>query len=79
MSKATESPYKLVAKVLKISPDALNENSTMGETPNWDSLCHVILIGVLENTYGIQIPNEEIEKYTTMQAILALHERLKKV
>ncbi len=31
----------------------------MGETPNWDSLNHVVLIGELESSYE-QILNEDI-------------------
>jgi len=73
MSKKLKSPYQVVANVLDISIDVLNENSCMGETPNWDSLNHVAIIGELESNYGIQIPNEDIEKYTTMKSIIELY------
>jgi len=68
-----KSPFEVVAKALEISVDILNENSAIGETPNWDSLNHVVIIGELESNYGIQIPNEDIEKYITMKAIIELY------
>lgn len=77
MNKNLRTPYTLVAKALEISEDMLNENSAIGETPNWDSLNHVVIIGELESNYGIQIPNEDIEKYITMKAIIEFCEGLK--
>jgi acyl carrier protein len=77
MNKNIKTPFEGVAKVLEISVDMLNENSAIGETPNWDSLNHVVIIGELESNYGIEIPNEDIEKYTSMTAIIELFENLK--
>jgi acyl carrier protein len=76
MNKILTSPFDLVAKVLEISVNELNENSAMGETPNWDSLNHVVIIGELEVSYGITIPNEKIEDYVTMKAIIGLYKKL---
>jgi len=73
MKRILTSPFDIVAKVLEIGRDEINENSAMGETPNWDSLNHVVLIGELESSYGIQIPNEDIEKYVTMKTIIQLY------
>lgn len=77
MNKNMKTPFEVVAKALEISVDMLNENSAIGETPNWDSLNHVVIIGELESNYEIQIPNEDIEKYITMKAIIELYERVK--
>ena len=73
MKRILTSPFDIVAKALEISRDEIGENSAMGETPNWDSLNHVVLIGELESSYGIEIPNEDIEKYTTMKSIIQLY------
>lgn len=77
MNKNMKTPFEVVAKALEISVDMLNKNSAIGETPNWDSLNHIVIIGELESNYGIQIPNEDIEKYITMKAIIELCERVK--
>lgn len=73
MKRILTSPFDLVAKTLEISREEINENSAMGKTPNWDSLNHVALIGELEISYGVQIPNEDIEKYVTMKSIIQLY------
>lgn len=75
MKKILTSPIDLVAKVLELKPELVNEKSAMGETPNWDSLNHVIIIGEIETSYGITIPNEEIEKYVTMKAIIDVYNK----
>ncbi len=75
MNKILTSPFDLVAKVLEIDVNELNENSAMGETLNWDSLLHVAIIGELETSYGVTIPNEEIENYVTMKSIIALYKK----
>ena len=72
-----KTPFEVVAKALDISIDLLNENSAIGETPNWDSLNHVVIIGELESNYGIQVPNEDIEKYITIKAIVELYNSVK--
>lgn len=75
MKKILKSPFDLVAGALEIKAELLNENSAMGETPNWDSLSHMVIIGEMENCYNIAIPNEEIEKYTAMRAIIEVYEK----
>jgi acyl carrier protein len=77
MSKNLKPPREIVAKALNISIDRLGDDSAYGETPNWDSLTHIDIIGELETNYGIQIPDSEIENYLTMKAIIQLYEKLK--
>jgi hypothetical protein len=43
--KILTSPIDLVTKVLELKPGIVNVHSAMGETPNWDSLNHVAIIG----------------------------------
>ena len=73
MKKILTSPIDLVAKVLELKPEFVSENSAMGETPNWDSLNQVVIIGEMEASYDIKIPNDEIEKYVTMKAIIEVY------
>lgn len=76
--KIMKTPFEVVAKALEISEAMLNENSAIGETPNWDSLKQVTIIGDLEINYGIQISNEDIEKFTNMKSIIDLYDSLTK-
>lgn len=76
MSKNLKNPKEIVAKALEISLAQLDDNSAFGETLNWDSVNHVTIINELEANYGIQIPDSEIENYTTLKAILELFDKL---
>ncbi len=76
MSKDLITPKEIVAKALGISVDHLHDNSAYGETLNWDSLNHVSIINELEVSYGVQIPDSEIENYVTLKAIIELYDRL---
>ena len=72
--KLLTSPIDLVTKILELKPGIVNKDSAMGETPNWDSLKHVEIIGEIENSYGVTISNDDIEKYVTMKAIIDVYD-----
>lgn len=78
MNRNLKPPKEIVAKSLEISVDQLDVNSAYGETLNWDSLNHVAIINELEVSYGIQIPDSEIENYVTLKAIIELYEKVNK-
>lgn len=61
----------LVAEVLQLSPDAVHEDLTMQDVPEWDSLRHVELITGLESEFGIDLGWEDI---VAMQSIGAIHD-----
>ena len=76
MKNKLKTPFQIIAKVLNIGEDNLDENSAMYETPYWDSLNHYKIIVELESNYGIDIPNDDIEKYVKMKAIIELYETI---
>jgi len=76
MSKQLKSPFAIVAEVLNIKIEELNNDSCMGITHNWDSLNHVGIITALEEAYGITINDNELMKYNNMAAITNLFESL---
>lgn len=73
--KVLTGPIDLVSKVLDLQPGIVNEDSAMGETPNWDSLNHVAIIGEIEKSYGVTIPDDEIDKYVSMKAIIDIYNK----
>lgn len=75
MNKIFKSPFDLVADALEIKPELLSHKSAMGETLNWDSLNHVVIIGEMEKHYEMTIPNSDIENYETMQSIIDVYNR----
>jgi acyl carrier protein len=42
----------------------------MDEVEEWDSLAHVMLIGMLEERFGISIPLDEAVEITSVKEIL---------
>ncbi|WP_456438557.1 acyl carrier protein [Psychroserpens sp.] len=76
MNKKLKTPFQVVADALEISVELLDENSAKDETQNWDSLNHITIIQEIEINYGMQIPNEDIEKYFTMKSIIELYKNI---
>jgi acyl carrier protein len=74
--KQLKDPYILVAEAIELERKQLDENSAMGITQNWDSLNHMDVIVDIEESYGIQIPNDAITKYNNLKAIIALYNEL---
>ena len=56
----------LVAGLLKVDPDVLNENSTATSIPEWDSLNHWLVIGELESHYGVEFTMDEATKFKNL-------------
>ncbi len=52
--------YDVIASVLGIEADTLNEKSNALNTPNWDSLRHIELILAVENAYNIRFAITEV-------------------
>jgi acyl carrier protein len=76
MKKTLKPPKEIISEVLQISIDQLDEKSCYGETPNWDSLSQGAIINALELNYKIQIPDADIENYSTLKAINELYKKL---
>lgn len=67
-----------IAHILKISKDSIHEESTL-ESLGADSLNRVEFIMELEETFGVEINDEEAEKLSTVgQAVDYIDSLLKK-
>jgi len=55
--------------VFDISPDQINEDSSIDNIENWDSLKHLNLILALEEEFGISIPDEEVGNLVNFKLI----------
>lgn len=49
-----EKIRKIMAEVLEISEDEIDEDSAIGDFPKWDSLNHLKIIATIEKEFGIQ-------------------------
>lgn len=61
---------EVVAKIVKLPIGSLDENSGLGVTDNWDSLCHTNLVVELESEFDIQFDFDELDNIITIKAII---------
>lgn len=77
MSSQKKSPFEVVASVLEVPVESVTIESGYGIDGGWDSLRQLAIIGAIESEYGVSIPDSDIEKYSTMKAIVEFFEGLK--
>ncbi|MCR4436847.1 MAG: acyl carrier protein [Clostridiales bacterium] len=59
----------LVAGALKIDPSRLHNDSTAQTVPEWDSLTHWAVIGMLEEAYGVEFTMDEATEFKNLGEI----------
>lgn len=52
---------KLFAKVLDVDECEITDKTSKGDTYNWDSFSHLILISEIERTFNVQLTMKEVE------------------
>ncbi len=67
-----EKIIALMEELLKVPEGTVTENTTMDDVEEWDSLAHVMIIGELEERFGIEIPLDEAVEITTVKELLEL-------
>lgn len=55
-----ERIFAIVAEVLGISPESLDERSGMGREPGWDSVRHVAIVARVEQELDIELDDDEV-------------------
>lgn len=65
-----EQAQKVIAEQLKIDPAQVKPESRLVEDLHADSLDIVELVMELENTFDIQIPDEEMPNLSTVQDVV---------
>lgn len=66
----------VIASVLQVDPESLAEDDGVETMPAWDSLKTLLIVSMLEISYGITLDNDDIEQLTTVRAarqIVARH------
>jgi acyl carrier protein len=69
---------QVMASVLNIDIESINEDASMDTIEKWDSLHHMNLVLALEEEFKITIPDEDAGNITSYQLIkLVLNDLLK--
>ena len=66
MSSTADKVREIVVNQLGVSPDQATDNAKFVEDLGADSLDQVELVMALEEEFGIEIPDEDAEKITTV-------------
>ena len=66
MNNELEQKIKdIFSLVFKVDVDIISEKSSIGDLPNWDSLNHMKLVAVLEETFDINLTETDISSMTS--------------
>lgn len=52
--------FEIIAGVLGIDPETLNDQSNALNTPNWNSLRHIEIMLAVENAFGVRFSMPEM-------------------
>jgi acyl carrier protein len=67
-----QATVKLVATALDIPEDNLGPDSSMENTPAWDSFEHMNLCLLFERRFGVSLDMDAITSATSVRALAAL-------
>ncbi|MCQ9207670.1 MAG: acyl carrier protein [Omnitrophica bacterium] len=77
MSSIAEKVKTVIAEQLGVKPEEVTEQAKFVDDLGADSLDTVELVMALEEEYGVEIPDEDAEKLTTVgEAIKYIEEKL---
>lgn len=62
--------YSIIAKVLEINIDDINNELSIGDIPQWDSLAHMQLLEALEESSATTLDIEQIIEIEDVQDII---------
>ena len=70
MSTIEERVKKIIGEQLGVKQEEVTNNASFVEDLGADSLDTVELVMALEEEYGVEIPSEDLEKLTTVGAVM---------
>ena len=65
-----EKLKNIIAEVLNVDADEITMDTTFVDDLGADSLDLFELVMSLEDTYGVEIPSEELEQLTTVESVV---------
>ncbi len=72
MKVSFEDLRGIAADIFQVAPKRINQYSSPETIESWDSLQHLNLILALEQRFGLEFEPEEMERMTSIDAILSI-------
>ena len=76
MMKNIEKYRSVFIDALELEEDEVSENLALGETREWDSLGHMILISTIEDVFDVSIDFEWMTEFNSYRSGIELLNRL---
>ena len=67
---------EVIAEVLRIAPENVALELSIGDIPEWSSMAQMGIISTLEERLGVEIPIEDLFDLTSVHAIVDEVEKL---
>ena len=64
-----------LARVLKADPKTIADNASQMELSEWDSVRHMNVVLALENDFGIEFEDAELQTLTSLPLLVAAIEK----
>lgn len=73
-----EEIIKLIAGVLEVDEKELDEDTAIGDLPEWDSIHHLIIVSAIEEKFDIQFtPDVLMDLEDVSDIVKAVEDRIK--
>ena len=66
-----EKIYEIVAEICETTPAEINDNTTIGDYPQWDSVGQLSILSNVEEAFGINFEPEEMMEIEDVKDIVA--------
>lgn len=67
-----ERVKQIIAEIIGIEFECIDEQTSPDNVPDWDSLKHMQIIIALEEEFSVEIPDEYIEKMLGVDKIFSV-------
>lgn len=66
----------IMAEILDLQVEKINEDTSPDTVKDWDSLKHMQLILSLEEEFNIEIPDEKIDEMLSLKKIIVVLQKM---
>jgi len=67
-----EEIIHILVQALKVSKEKINDKIGFGTSQKWDSLAHITLVSLIEDSFDIILEPEEINKMIDLQSTIKM-------